>query len=163
MFCLPKHSLSLQEKITHGGLNPGGKSGREGVVSECAGPSVSVPASHGELPDKPVILTGQISAEKPSTPRGFAQLIRQSHLQISSSTLLPLTPGGCTPASCAPRPRVGHHTRYVQIGLAAGSPRDTHASTILYRNGHIGTVSNDDTVGALQSIPFPYHELFTLK
>lgn len=113
VFCLPKHSLSLLEKITHGGLNPGGKAGREGVVSECVGPSVSVPASHGELPDKPVILTGQISAEKPSTLKGFAQLIRQSHLQISSSTLLPLTPGGCTPASCAPRPRVGHHTRCV--------------------------------------------------
>lgn len=107
MFCLPKHSLSLLEKITHGGLNPGGKAGREGVVSECAGPSVSVPASHGELPDKPVILTGQISAEKPCTPRGFAQLIRQSHLQISSSTLLPLTPGGCAPASCAPSPSGG--------------------------------------------------------
>lgn len=53
--------------------------GREGAGSECAGPSVSVPASHGQLPDKPIILTGQISAERLWALRGFAPLIWQSH------------------------------------------------------------------------------------
>lgn len=57
--------------IAHGRLNPGGTLARKGAVPKCTGPQISVLASHGEVPDKPVILTGQISAEKPLHSAGL--------------------------------------------------------------------------------------------
>ena len=60
----PNHLLSLLGTVAHGRLNIGGKLLREGAVPKCTRPGISVLASHGEVPDKPVILTGHISAEK---------------------------------------------------------------------------------------------------
>lgn len=82
--------------IVHGRLNPGGKFVRERVVSKCTRPQISVLASHGEVPDKPVILTGQISAEK---PLHSMELRLVDRIESSSDKQK------CSASSDSPRPR----------------------------------------------------------
>lgn len=76
-------------------LNPGGKFVKGRVVPQCTRPWISLLASHGEVSDKPVILTGQISAEKALHSVGLSLLDR---------TELPPDKQKCSAPFDSPRP-----------------------------------------------------------
>lgn len=75
--------------------------GREGVVPRCTRAQISVLASHGEVSDKPVILTVQISAEKPLHSAGLRLVDRtesSSDKQKHSASFE--SPRPCSDLSC---------------------------------------------------------------
>lgn len=78
---------------------------KEGTVPQCTRPWISLLASHGEVSDKPVILTGQISAEKALHSVGLSLLDRREPPPDKQKCSAPFIPPG---HSVSHGPGVGH-------------------------------------------------------
>lgn len=106
-------------------------------MPKCTRPRISVLASHGEVTDKPVILKGQISAEKPLHSVGLRLLDRtESSSDKQKGSASSDSPGPRSDLSCLVAP--GWATAHQQALLPllgydpACSRNGTRSANILY-------------------------------